>query len=1091
MRSPWFVIHSGLAIALLLAFTGCPPAHRQARHLAAAEEYRAAGNLDHAEIEYRNVLQLAPAHAGAIAGLGLLYFEQGRISRALPYLERARDLAPGRLDVRTRLGLAYFAAARPADARTEAAVVLASQPTDEDALVLLVESARTPAEVTETRRRLEELTVSGPPVAAVSLARGILEFRAGRMGEAESAFAAARTLAPRSSAVQAALALLHQAREDLPAAEAAFAAAAESAPARSPRRLHYAQFKIRQGDLAAAERILTQVTEATPDYVPAWTWRAELAAAARNFPQCEKLLEKVLARDRAQPDALLLRIRVRLAQGQLAAARQEADALAALYPQSAPVHYQRALTSLAAGELDSAAEALRQAVALAPQYADAILLRAEIEMRRGGFVRAVAPLRALVERRPDLLRARQLLADALRGAGDPDGALEICRKIAADFPQLPEGPWLIGLALERRQQRAEARAAYARALAIAPGHLPTLEQLVALDLAEQQPAAAADRVAARLAADPPSAGLHLLAARICLARDDPAGAEAALQRALAIQPDLAAAYFLLARLQLAARQPTEALASLQAIVARNPLDVAARMLIAVIQDQLGDYAAARATYETIIAQRPRFGPALNNLACLQAERLGNLDAAFALAQRARALHPDEPHSADTLGWILYQKQQYAWAAVLLQESAARLPGEAIIAFHAGLAHYMMGEEAPARRALARALELSPDFSGAAEARQRLALLDLPAGPTTPADRARVEKLTAGRPQDPIALSRRGALYEGTGDLAGASAAYAAALALNPASIPVLVSLARVAARRGESAAAMEWAKTARKLAPGDPAVVRILGRLAFAAGDHPWAASLLDEIRRRESAPPDLLEEFAQAAYRAGRVTEAEAALRQALESGTDFPQADRARSFLELIEISRHGPAAAAAAATRIQQQLQADPDCAAAAVAWAVAGEGLPDQAESRRRYEDVLRRYPHFTPALRPLVLGAADEEFDSPATLALAEQARSALPDDPALARALGMMLYRQGEFRRAVSLLQAAAQGSDPDARLWYYLGMAHLRLRQPALAGPLLRRALELPLPPNLAQEARRALGPPDAEVSPPATPTEPPDHHR
>ena len=45
-----------------------------------------------------------------------------------------------------------------------------------------------------------------------------------------------------------------------------------------------------------------------------------------------------------------------------------------------------------------------------------------------------------------------------------------------------------------------------------------------------------------------------------------------------------------------------------------------------------------------------------------------------------------------------------------------------------------------------------------------------------------------------------------------------------------------------------------------------------------------------------------------------------------------------------------------------------------------------------------------------------------------------------------------------------------DAELFYYLGMSYYRLKQSAQAGQILQRALKLPLPAQMDEEARRAL---------------------
>ena len=66
-----------------------------------------------------------------------------------------------------------------------------------------------------------------------------------------------------------------------------------------------------------------------------------------------------------------------------------------------------------------------------------------------------------------------------------------------------------------------------------------------------------------------------------------------------------------------------------------------------------------------------------------------------MAEQARQLQPDNAYIADTLGWILYRRGDYARALRLLGEAAEKLPTAAETQYHLGMTHYMMGEEGPA------------------------------------------------------------------------------------------------------------------------------------------------------------------------------------------------------------------------------------------------------------------------------------------------------------------------------------------------------------------------------------------------------------
>ena len=58
---------------------------------------------------------------------------------------------------------------------------------------------------------------------------------------------------------------------------------------------------------------------------------------------------------------------------------------------------------------------------------------------------------------------------------------------------------------------------------------------------------------------------------------------------------------------------------------------------------------------------------------LYSENLGQLDKAYELAKKASEAAPNQPHFADTLGWIEFKRRNYANALRLLRDSAIKLP----------------------------------------------------------------------------------------------------------------------------------------------------------------------------------------------------------------------------------------------------------------------------------------------------------------------------------------------------------------------------------------------------------------------------------
>jgi Flp pilus assembly protein TadD len=139
------------------------------------------------------------------------------------------------------------------------------------------------------------------------------------------------------------------------------------------------------------------------------------------------------------------------------------------------------------------------------------------------------------------------------------------------------------------------------------------------------------------------------------------------------------------------------------------------------------------------------------------------------------------------------------------------------------------------------------------------------------------------------------------------------------------------------------------------------------------------------------------------------------------------------------------------------------------AVSGQ-RSDFRAARKNYEEALSHCPDFIPTKRRLAILSAANPGDNQQADDLATKAREAFPDDPELVEALGIIVFRQGDFARAASLLKECSSRSSDDAGLMYCLGMAQRRLQQSAESGESLQRALALNLRGNLAEVARRIL---------------------
>ena len=1055
------------AFVALFVLCGCSPENKKAKFLSQADEHFKVGKYDLAEIDYKNALQQEAENPKAIAQLGTIYFEQGRLLMAKPYLSRASKLQPANFEVlsnliKTDLTFRDFAAAK-----TNALLILEKSPQNEDGPMLLAQSATNPASIQEARGIIKKLPGGAGDSASANLALGILDLRENKPDEAEKAFTKSAAINPKFAEAHTALASIYLLKKDLIKAEVELKAAAELSAPRSSKRLEYISFLSQKGDTAAAKQLLQKLVQEAPDYLPALMLMAQFASVEKKYDESLAVIAKVLAKDSRYPEAMLLSARLRMAKGEFAVAIAELEKALGIFATSPQFIYQLGLAQVAQGDMRKAIETLNRALKIAPNYTEASVLLAGLNMRTGDPSSAIVSLKIVVQQHPELIQPRLLLADAYRGQGNFNDALAVFEGIEKDFPGNQRTPLLAGQVYMQQKRWKEARAALDLSLKRDPTSQTTIEQLIALEVTENKFTEAHKLVDQLIEKKPKAADNYVTRARVFLAQKDSAKAEESLQKSIELQPDAWGTYFMLAQLYISTSQQQKAIDNLQRILTANPKDVQSLTLLALVNDQLKRYDAALAAYEKILEVNPKSGIALNNVAFLYADRFNQLDKALESAQKARDLFPKDANVADTLAWVLVRKGQYGRAIVLLEESAEKLPKSAEIQYHLGVAYYQFGDEAAAKSALELATKSTESYTWTDDAKKRLTFLSTDPKRSDTAARQALEKIVANNPSDTVALIRLGEIQEQMGDRSAAIASHEAALKLSPTNVDVMLRLIRIYRAQKESEKAIAIAKTARKAAPDNIAVAIALGGLAFEARDFGYSLSLLQEADRKQPNNASTLRDLAKAGYSVGQIKETKGALTRSLEIDGTSPAALKAKEFLRNIDLAE---TALAGIDPKVLKSFEAVANDVPAMMVTAAGLEQKRELSDAIEKYEKVLEIYPDFTPAKRRLAILLTAKDSDLKKAMEYANKARSVYADDTELTKAFGILLHRQGEFARVSTLFKELAVKLKDDAEIQFYLGSAQAKLGNKAPAQQYLNRALQLKLKPDLATEAQKLL---------------------
>jgi tetratricopeptide (TPR) repeat protein len=523
----------------------------------------------------------------------------------------------------------------------------------------------------------------------------------------------------------------------------------------------------------------------------------------------------------------------------------------------------------------------------------------------------------------------------------------------------------------------------------------------------------------------------LLLAELNIRKGNPAAAVDLLVPVMKERPQVAQAQYLLASAYLAQQKQDQALAVYRQMTELFPKDPQPSFLIGSVLLAQGQQADARKAFEKSNEISPDYLPAV--------ERLMDLDIAA---------------------------QQYAPAMDRLQKLIDKDPKLAQPWALRAKIYLAQRDFTHAEPDLLKAIDLDPKLE---PAYALLAQLYIASNRSEEA----IAKLTAFVEQNKAApaasaLMQLAMINEQLKRFDAARDAYEKVLTVAPNFPLALNNLAVLYSERfGQLDKAYDLAKKAKE-AVNEPHITDTLGWILFKRGDYSNALPLLQEGAGKLPDSPEVQFHLGMAYYMLGEDGPARAALQKAVDASADFPGKDEARRRLGL--LATPVGTATAAVRTELENYLRESPNDPAALVRLGELQQrdGAVDQAV--KTYEKVVADNPLYAPAFRQLALLYGRLATDSAKAYELVTKARQAYPEDPEIAKTLGILNYRRGYYPQSIELLKEAAAKRKDDPELAYYLGEVYHQLKQYTECKEVLQRALSSNLSPGLADDARRAL---------------------
>ncbi len=748
-------------------------------------------------------------------------------------------------------------------------------------------------------------------------------------------------------------------------------------------------------------------------------------------------------------------------------------------------------------EDDKPAEAIleyRNVLQIAPNHAGAHFGLAQILLADKRHAEAVWEFRETVRVDPGNLEARLRLAELLGGAGAYDEALAqveaiLAAETAVDDPELRlKAQMMRARALDLQNKPVEALAAYQKALELAPEATepilllanyyrrqgerqkaePLFRRLVETSPGYVSYAALAGFLAGDRARDAETEEVYELAvesadeeeriralrilASFYYGRARFEEAEATLQRALEARPEDLELIYLLARFYLSRGEKEKADGMIELATQARPDEVEPYLILSRYRFQTGEKELALEALDRAL----EVDPGNDAVRLERAERVVDLGVKRGPRERIREAREvvqqvleRDAASSEALGLqgkldLLEGRTEDAVRS--LRQAIQLRPDWPPLRALLGSALFFEGDFLAAREELERALGLDPALLEA-----RIVLTRTYAGlgkhslvvaegesvllqrPRDHAMRLLVAQSLLTQRQMDEAIDQLDQIPEAERDLR------------------TLFTYGRVFATKGDRVQARRFYLQAETMAPGNPEILYKLLELDRREGRLEQSMARIEKALASSPNSSALVHLQGMAELMLGRSEEAESRFRQAIELNPSNP--GPYTSLARLMHASGRGDEAL----ETYEKAARERPDLASLHLIVATLHEFRGNTERAIAHYEDAIRQDPRLVAAKNDLANLLAEKRRDLERALQLAQEARSALPDNPQVADTMGWVLYRMGMTPAAIGYLEEAVAlaSDDPDGGpIRYHLAKAYVADGQRRKARDTIERAL-------------------------------------
>lgn len=727
-------------------------------HLWLAKVQEKLGNLPTAVGEYKNVLQLDENHLEAKVGLGYLYAMAGSGEAA----QLANDILASNPDHSDGLVIAAMVSAREGqmnDAIGKVNRAMSFDPLNIKGGLLLSNLHLNIDQIEMAESAIEPLLAEFPEDLSLLNQQARLMWKQSRYAETVAALKKTLEIQPGNLTQYAFLSGVQLKQGNKAAAEQVLQDAVVALPDALEPKFMLVDFQLKEMGPEVAEKQLKHFIEQTSDAdlqltlasIYQKTGQLELAektydeivagdaplaallraknrlalmyAARQEQSEASALLEEILDESPKDQNALTLRGKLALGDGDTEKAINDFRAVLKQAPESVPIRRLLAKAQTQAENLELAMLNLQKAGEIANDDVELKIETARLHLMMKQDRQAKTILDEVLRADPNHIQASKAMVALQLQQNDEQGAIGTLKTLQKSEEDSAYGHYLEGRLHQSKRDLDKSNASLERALIKRPGAVEPMVALVTNYLAQKN-TVGAERVLDRaLSANPKHVVAHNLLGEIRMSSGQFKEAERAFSQAIDEKPDWWVPYRNLATLFLRQNRGGEALDILKKASESNPDSSRLQLELALLQAGQGHRREAIEVYDGMLNKDAENTPALNNLAML----LVDDGSSSADRRRAKALSDrlpeDNPLMLDTKAWVLHRNGHTSQAIELVEKALEIMPESADVNFHYALMLEAQGATKEAEQYLKKALlhgaKGFPDFKKAETHLKRL------------------------------------------------------------------------------------------------------------------------------------------------------------------------------------------------------------------------------------------------------------------------------------------------------------------------------------------------------------------------------------